>query len=172
MRMARNPTHTPAAWPTSVFQSLAPGSLGVTVCRKIVGPRLGNSQGCLAQIPRPPIAAITMHETSTAYARSLRNRPDKTNPSQFQSRPTGGTIRIDLCSLPATGSQSRSYRKHSFLVALVETWDGAKSADDASGARAGKRRTPLARPKGRRQKSAIRLLAIGARGPGAGRLIA
>ncbi|GLI95656.1 hypothetical protein LMG27198_46480 [Methylocystis echinoides] len=59
---ATNPARRPIAWPTIVFQILAPDALGVTACIKTVGPRLGKSQGSSNDIAKDPIAPMTNPE--------------------------------------------------------------------------------------------------------------
>jgi hypothetical protein len=59
---ATNPATRPIAWPTIVFQTLAPDAPGVTACMKTVGPRLGKSQGSSTDIAKNPIVPTTNPE--------------------------------------------------------------------------------------------------------------
>jgi hypothetical protein len=57
----------PMAWPTNVFQGRAASWPGVTVWMKMVGPRLGNSQGCWNAQPSPPMSPVMTRATHPAY---------------------------------------------------------------------------------------------------------
>ncbi len=52
--------------PTKVFQGRAASCFGVTVWMKMVGPRLGNSQGCWNAKPSPPTIPVMTRATQAA----------------------------------------------------------------------------------------------------------